>query len=37
MITIEQRIEEINLRVSALEEIMEEMHGYVQILLSRGR
>ena len=37
MITIEQRIEEINLRVSALEEIMEEMQGYVQILLSRGR
>lgn len=37
MITIEQRIEEINLKVSALEEIMEEMQGYVQILLSRGR
>ena len=37
MITIEQRVEEINLRVSALEEIMEEMQGYVQILLSRGR
>lgn len=37
MITIEQRIEEINLRVSALEEIMEETQGYVQILLSRGR
>lgn len=37
MITIEQRIEEINLKASTLEEIMEEMQGYVQILLSRGR